>query len=323
LAVFCIKQKSFREVDTVTDREIVLNVTNLSKNIGKFSIIKDVNFELHKGEILGLLGPNGSGKTTILKMLVGLLKPTNGTILIQQYNINKDFEKAISNVGAIIENPAMYDYLSGYENLVQLFKMTNQFSLERLDEIVQLLKMEDYIDDKVHTYSLGMRQRLGLAQAILHRPDILLLDEPTNGLDPEGMKSLRETLKSLAKEGVSIIISSHILSEIELICHSVLVMKDGKCVEKSLLNDWQKTSKNKQLYAFKLLKMDKTIENLLEPYSSKKIVTHSNGFSIELDVEEVAALNRLLVNAGAEVVGIELAGNRLEELFLQKLGGDL
>lgn len=306
------------------EQEVVLKVSNISKKIGKVPIIKDISFELRKGEILGLLGPNGSGKTTILKMLVGLLKPTNGSIYIQQCDLNKEFEKAISNVGAIIENPVMYDFLSGYENLLQFFRMTDQFSNERLEEIIHLLKMDDYIHDKVQTYSLGMRQRLGLAQAILHRPAILLLDEPTNGLDPEGMKSLRGTLKRLAEEeGVSIIVSSHILSEIELICHSVLVMKDGTCIEQSLLKDWQNGQKSKQTYLFRLINVDNINEIVPSQYANKRIVFQSNGFSIELDVDEVAALNKWLVNSGVDVVGIERTENPLEEMFLQKLGGEL
>ncbi|MCM3442744.1 ABC transporter ATP-binding protein [Metabacillus halosaccharovorans] len=303
------------------EQDILVKVSNVSKKIGKTSIINDVSFELCNGEILGLLGPNGSGKTTILKMLVGLLKPTKGSITIHDFDLQKDFESAISNVGAIIENPIMYDFLSGYENLVQLFRMTDQFSYERIDEMIELLRMDEYINDKVRTYSLGMRQRLGLAQALLHRPSILLLDEPTNGLDPEGMKSLRDTLRRLAdKEGVSIIISSHILSEIELICDSVLVMNDGRCIERSQLRDWQNNQIEKQTFQFRILNVDSLKTYLVDEYRGKDIVFHSNGFSIEVELEEVARLNKLLVGWGFDVVGIERIDNPLEQIFLQKLG---
>jgi len=303
------------------EQDIRLKVSNVSKKIGKTSIINDVSFELCNGEILGLLGPNGSGKTTILKMLVGLLKPTKGSISIHEFDLQKDFERAISNVGAIIENPIMYDFLSGYENLVQLFRMTDQFSYERIDEMIELLRMDDYIKEKVQTYSLGMRQRLGLAQALLHRPSILLLDEPTNGLDPEGMKSLRDTLRRLAdKEGVSIIISSHILSEIELICDSVLVMKDGRCIERSQLRDWQNNRIEKQTFQFRIVNVDFLKTYLVDEYRGNDIIFHSNGFSIEVELEEVARLNKLLVGWGFDVVGIERIDNPLEQIFLQKLG---
>ncbi|OAS88754.1 MULTISPECIES: ABC transporter ATP-binding protein [Metabacillus] len=305
------------------NNEIVLKVSNLSKRIGKSSIIKDVSFELNKGEILGLLGPNGSGKTTILKMLVGLIKPTIGSIVIEKVNIRKDFEKAITHVGAIIENPVMYDFLSGYDNLVHFFRMTSQFSNGRIDEVIELLRMDDYIDDKVYTYSLGMRQRLGLAIAILHQPSILLLDEPTNGLDPEGIKSLRETLRKLANENeVSIIISSHILSEIELICDSVLVMDEGKCIERGLLSELQNGTSTKHLYTFKVLNAENIKSILQTKYENDRIHFQSNGFSIELEVEEVAKINKLLVTAGINVIGIERIGSPLEELFLQRLRGE-
>lgn len=307
--------------DLVQEQEIVLKLDGVTKKIGKTTVINDVSFELCKGEILGLLGPNGSGKTTILKMLVGLLKPTKGSIYIQQLDLQKDFKRAISNVGAIIENPIMYEFLSGYENLVQLFKMTDQFSYERIDEMVDILRMDEYINDKVQTYSLGMRQRLGLAQALLHRPSILLLDEPTNGLDPEGMKSLRDTLRRLAdNEGVSIIISSHILSEIELICDSVLVMKDGRCIERSQLRDWQNNRIEKQTFQFRIVNVDFLKTYLVDEYRGNDIIFHSNGFSIEVELEEVARLNKLLVGWGFDVVGIERIDNPLEQIFLQKLG---
>ncbi|MGM0874944.1 MAG: ABC transporter ATP-binding protein [Bacillota bacterium] len=283
------------------DHETVLKVTNLSKMIGKSSIIKDVNFELNKGEILGLLGPNGSGKTTILKMLVGLIKPSNGSIFIKNFNINKDFEKAITHVGAIIENPVMYDFLTGYDNLVHFFRMTDRFSYERIDEVIKLLKMSDYISDKVFTYSLGMRQRLGLAQAILHQPSILLLDEPTNGLDPEGIKSLRETLRKLAiEQGVSIIISSHLLGEIELICDSVMVMDDGMCIERGLISDLQNGTSTKHTYSFNVISGENIKPILQSQYESNSIHYHSSGFSIELEIQEVADLNKMLVTSGID-----------------------
>ncbi|MGM7720815.1 ABC transporter ATP-binding protein [Metabacillus sp. Hm71] len=305
------------------NNEIVLKVNNLSKKIGKIPIINDVSFDLKRGEILGLLGPNGSGKTTILKMLVGLIKPTHGTIYIENMNLNKEFEKAITHVGAIIENPVMYDYLSGYDNLLHFFRMTDHFSYERMDEVIELLKMEEYISDKVFTYSLGMRQRLGLGQAILHQPSILFLDEPTNGLDPEGIISLREILKKLSAErDVSIIISSHLLAEIELICDSVLVINDGTCIERGSLRDLQNGSTKKQTYSFRILNIGKA-KSFLKDRSDLDITEfHSSGFSIALETQHVAELNRMLVEAGIDIVGIERQGSPLEEMFLHRLRGE-
>jgi len=310
------------EGDGMQEHEIVLDVVNLSKKIGKSLIIKDVSFQLNQGEVLGLLGPNGSGKTTILKMLVGLLKPSNGSIHIKKFNINTQFEKAITHVGAIIENPILYDYLSGYDNLVHFFRMTERFSYDRIDEMIELLKMEDYVQDKVFTYSLGMRQRLGLAQALLHQPSILLLDEPTNGLDPEGIMNLRETLRKLATEQeVSIIISSHILSEIELICDSVLVMNDGQCIERSFIRDLDNGIDKKHTYTFTLPHIEAAKNILQSHYVGESIQYHASGFSIDLETQGVADLNRLLVNSGLDVIGIERRDSPLEDLFAHKLRG--
>lgn len=299
---------------------VVLDVQDVSKSIGKSRIIHNVSFELHKGEILGLLGPNGSGKTTILKMLVGLLKPSAGTIEVDGHNIQSSFEKAIRQVGAIVENPELYDYLSGYDNLVHFVQMSEGISYDRIDEVTKLLGMEEYIQDKVRTYSLGMKQRLGLAQAILHHPSILLLDEPTNGLDPEGMMELRQLLVKLAKEqGVAVIISSHQLAEIELICDSILVIKDGAIIEKSKLRDEENVSRV-HAYSFKILNLE-TVSSIIEDLDLPNLVFNHEGFQVDLSEMEVAALNKRLIKHDINVVGIKKAENTLEDRFLKTLKG--
>ncbi len=303
--------------------QVVLKVDNLCKNIKKSSIIKNVSFELKRGEILGLLGPNGSGKTTILKMLVGLIKPTAGTIVIENQSLSNHFEYAIRHIGAIIENPVMYDYLSGYDNLLHFFRMTSEFSYNRIAEVIELLNMEDYIHDKMSTYSLGMKQRVGLAQAILHQPTILLLDEPTNGLDPEGIISLREILKRLArKESVSVIISSHILAEIEMICDSVMVIEQGKCIKKGQMSELNNGDIGKQTYTFTILNKNNVHELLEELCSPYNIQFKDQQFTLDLISTEVAMINKKLVTAGIDVIGIERTSNPLEALFLNTLRGE-
>ncbi|MDQ0233601.1 ABC transporter ATP-binding protein [Metabacillus malikii] len=303
--------------------QAVLHVTHLSKSIRKTEIIKDVSFQLKRGEILGLLGPNGSGKTTILKMLVGLIKPTSGQIEIENTSLLKNPQQAIRHVGSIIENPVMYDFLSGYDNLVHFFRMTDKFNVERIDEVIEQLHMEEYIHDKVYTYSLGMKQRVGLAQAILHQPSILLLDEPTNGLDPEGIKSLRETLRDLAEtQHVSIIISSHILAEIELICDSVMVIDKGKCIVKGTMADLQGETDGNYTFTFKVLESSKVERVLKHSYSDKEIRYDASGFTIEATLHEVAQINKFLISSGINVVGIERNSSPLEEIFLTRLGGE-
>ncbi len=302
------------------NRETILEIKNLSKSIGKINIVKNISFHLNKGEIKGLLGPNGSGKTTILKMLVGLLRPTSGSIKVQGKDIQDDFERAIRNVGAIIENPELYEYLSGYDNLQIFYRSAPDVPESRVEEVIELLGMDDYIDDKVKTYSLGMLQRLGLAQAMLHRPAILLLDEPTNGLDPSGIQDLRKHLKMLADEGTAIIISSHLLAEIEMICDSVLILDDGMMVSDEDLEVFRNDSDQESVYRFKVLEVDKLKQFIaIHPKYAQSIEIVSDGFSIHLSELEVATVNQLLVENNISVVGIEKYKTSLEQAFLARL----
>ena len=211
---------------------LVLSCKDLYKKLGKKQILKGVSFDLYEGDILGFIGPNGAGKTTTIKLILGLQGINSGKVTINGYDIKNNFTKAIKRVGAIIENPDLYMYLTGYKNLELVANMYPEVTKQRIDEVVKLVKLEKRINDKVSKYSLGMRQRLGVAQAILHNPNLLILDEPTNGLDPEGIKDLRELLKNLAKkEKMAIFISSHNLSEIESLCNKVCIIQNGEVVE--------------------------------------------------------------------------------------------
>ena len=181
-------------------QNLVLKCENLHKSFRKKEILKNVSLEVCSGDILGFIGPNGAGKTTTIKLILGLQKIDSGKVIINGYDIQKDFEKAIAKVGAIIENPDLYMYMSGYDNLKLISNLYPNVDLKRIEEVIDLVGLRNRIDDKVSKYSLGMRQRLGVAQAILHKPNLLILDEPTNGLDPEGIKDLRELLIRLAKK---------------------------------------------------------------------------------------------------------------------------
>lgn len=205
----------------------VLEVSNLKKVIGKKEIIKDISFSIEEGEIFGFLGPNGAGKTTTIRMLVGLIKPTAGEISICGNNLIKSPEKALKQVGAVVENPELYKYLSGRENLMQIARMRG-VSKKEVDETIELVGLKDRIDDKVRKYSLGMKQRLGLAASLLSSPKLLILDEPTNGLDPSGILDFREIVKKAANErGMAVFISSHILSEVQYLCDRVAFINHG------------------------------------------------------------------------------------------------
>lgn len=205
----------------------VLEVKGVKKKLGKREIIKDLNLSVEEGEIFGFLGPNGAGKTTTIRMLVGLIAPNSGEISICGHNVQKDKEEALRNVGAVVENPELYKYLSGRENLMQIARIRGVSKVE-VEELIDIVGLKDRISDKVRKYSLGMKQRLGLAAALIGNPKLLILDEPTNGLDPTGILDFRDIVKKAAKEkGISVFISSHILSEVQNLCDRVAFINNG------------------------------------------------------------------------------------------------
>lgn len=216
--------------------EVVLSVKQATKKMGNKTIVDTLSFDLRQGEIVGLLGPNGAGKTTTIRMIVGLIGMTAGDVVVKGTSIRQDFAKAIAEIGGIIENPEFYPYMTGNDNLKQYQRMSGGIDEARLQEVTRLVGLEHAIHKRVKTYSLGMRQRLGIAQALLHKPSILILDEPTNGLDPAGIREMRDYLKQIASEqGIAVLVSSHLLSEMELMCSRVVVIQEGKFVTERAL----------------------------------------------------------------------------------------
>jgi ABC-2 type transport system ATP-binding protein len=212
--------------------DIVLKTIGLTKRFGKRLAADNINLETYAGEVFGFLGPNGAGKTTTIKMILGLLHPDAGEIYINGVNTRTDFEEAMANIGGIVEGPEMYGYLSGLQNLQQYRRIREGVSRQRLDEVIRLVGLEKRIREKVKKYSLGMKQRLGVAHAIMHRPRLLILDEPTNGLDPAGIKQLRDIIKDLAhNQGVGVFVSSHQLAEMQLMCDRVGIISNGRLVD--------------------------------------------------------------------------------------------
>src|SRR5688572_16708166 len=193
-----------------------LSASHLTKVIGNRTIVDSVSFELRPGEVFGFLGPNGAGKTTTIRMLVGLIRPTEGTVEICGFNLRRDFEKAMRCIGCIVENPDLYRFMTGRENLQHFSRMLGVGNGE-IERVAALVNLDHRLDQRVGTYSLGMRQRLGIAQAMLGSPRVLILDEPSNGLDPAGIREVRELLRNLATErGLAVFVSSHLLGEVEL-----------------------------------------------------------------------------------------------------------
>lgn len=251
---------------------VVLELKNVSKKLGGRKVVDSLSFTVNSGEIFGFLGPNGAGKTTTIKMIVGLLSIDEGEILIEGKSLKKNYEKAMQTIGGIIENPEMYDYMSGMANLKMFAKMHGNISKERIAEVVELVGLTGRINDKVKKYSLGMRQRLGLAQALLHEPKLLILDEPTNGLDPAGIKELRDTLRSLADEkGVSVLVSSHLLSEMELMCDRFLIIDKGAFTDLRSLEDIREESIDGTAeYNFELSDAEKALKIISEYLTDKQ-----------------------------------------------------
>ncbi|HSJ36967.1 MAG TPA: ABC transporter ATP-binding protein [Planococcus sp. (in: firmicutes)] len=293
----------------------LVQIKNLSKTIGKKKIIKNLNLDLHKGQITGFLGPNGSGKTTTIRMMAGLMKPTEGDVLIEGQSVKHHFEESIEKVGVIVENPEMYKYMSGYKNLLHFSRMHKGISKKRINEVVQQVGMQNRINEKVGSYSLGMRQRLGLAQALLHNPKFLILDEPTNGLDPAGIREFRLYLQKIAREnGVGVFVSSHLLSEIELLCDRIAIIQNGELIDIKNVKELQQSR-----FYFKvepLAQAEEILAGIGFPVSQ-----HDGGLLVETEAEHVPGAVKLLVNGGVSVFAIQPFKATLEDQFLEMTGG--
>jgi ABC-2 type transport system ATP-binding protein len=212
-------------------REAVLVAEHLSKRYGQRQAVEDVSFTVRPGEVFGFLGPNGAGKTTTIRMLVGLVRPTTGRVWVGGHPLDREREAALRHLGCIVESPDFYDYLSGRENLEHFARMVGREAVARIGEIADLVRIRERLDDRVGTYSLGMRQRLGIAQAMLGAPPLLVLDEPANGLDPAGIHELRALVRRLADErGISVFVSSHLLGEVEKVCDRIAIVHRGRAL---------------------------------------------------------------------------------------------
>ena len=297
--------------------ETVLKTVNLKKIIGRRTIVSEISLDLSAGEIFGFLGPNGAGKTTTIRMIVGLSAITEGDVFVNGHSVRSDFRKAMLDVGCIVENPEMYKYMSGLDNL-KIFAKLYGIPRERIDEVVKIVELERAIKDKVKTYSLGMKQRLGIAQALLQRPKLLILDEPTNGLDPAGIKAMRELLRGLAeKEGMTVLVSSHILSEMQQMCDRVGIINHGHMVTvktvDELINMTREEGKTELLVrthdnakAVKLLS-DAGIESKPE----------ADGIHVNTPSENVPQIVTTLAGAGIAVYGMDSKEKSLEDVFMK------
>lgn len=301
----------------MTDK-VVLSVKGLCKKYGKRIAVNNLSFEIHEGEIFGFLGPNGAGKSTAIKMITGLAKIDQGEVFICGKSIKKQFEQAIANVGGIIENPEMYNNLSGRSNLELFANLSEVAGHKKIDEVGKVVGLTSRLKDKVGTYSLGMKQRLGIAQALLHDPKLLILDEPTNGLDPEGVVELRNFLRKLASERkIAILISSHNLAEMELMCDSVGIINLGS------LDRIERIAK-KEKSAGEMVAIQVNFPNyagrlILEKYGKRKLTITKNTIVVALPHDKIPEVTALLVTNGISIYSIVERKQNLESIFLETI----
>jgi ABC-2 type transport system ATP-binding protein len=290
---------------------------HLTKIIGKRTIVDDVSFDLRPGEVFGFLGPNGAGKTTTIRMLVGLIRPTQGAITICGYDIRRDFEKAMRCVGCIVENPDLYRFMTGRENLEHFARMLG-VGRDEIERVAGLVNLAHRLEQRVGTYSLGMRQRLGIAQAMLGSPRVLILDEPANGLDPAGIREIRELLRTLAAEhGLAVFVSSHLLAEIELTADRVAIIHKGKILRSGTVREL--ISKQRAM-EFRVGDVNRAAE-ILRGHGAE--VTQSED-TLLVPIEEALAppLIAALTQNGIDVYHARQRVQSLEEMFLDVTGGE-
>ncbi|ETT34094.1 MULTISPECIES: ABC transporter ATP-binding protein [unclassified Paenibacillus] len=322
-----------RTIHEAPGEEVVLSARGVRKKIGRKWIIDDVTFDVKKGEIFGFLGPNGAGKTTTIRMLVDLIRPSEGMITVCGYNVNRNPEKALQYVGSIVENPEVYTYLTGWENLQHFARMQPGVDAQRINEVVEIVRLDQRIQDKVSTYSLGMRQRLGIAQALLGRPRLLILDEPTNGLDPKGIKELREFIRKLADEGLAVFVSSHLLSEIQLLCDRVAIISKGRVLAVGAVDELVARNSPYVLWELEPLQRardimasrpDIALLHLDEVTLDDSVIAGMgvNSLVTVMDEELIPEIVAVLVAQEVEVRAVHKINPTLEQLFLKLTEGE-
>lgn len=315
----------------------VKEVTKVYKRMGKDDLkaVDNASFSVNPGEIVGFLGPNGAGKSTAIKMITGIASPTKGSIEIMGHNIKKEREKAMKYVGGVIESPDMYTDWTGYDNLKYFAMLHPRETMEdegtkvltkreldekRISEVLDLVGMKERSREKVKRYSLGMKQRLGISQALLNKPKLLILDEPANGLDPAGIKDIRDMLKMLAYDyNMGILVSSHQLAEMQLMCDRVLIINRGKIIAKKSINEINKSSEQGQKIELKTDKPEEAAKVLKEKFKieaevHKQIIYFST-------IKETSEITKELVLNGINIYGINTKEATLEEVFINLTKG--
>lgn len=292
---------------------VILQTSSLTKKLGNQTAVDSVNLSVPKGAVYGFLGPNGAGKTTTIRMILGLLRPTSGEVRIFDKKMSKDRAGILRRVGALVESPSFYPHLTGREN-VKIVQTLKGVPASEISEVLQLVRLQDAADRKVKGYSLGMKQRLGIATAMLGQPELLLLDEPTNGLDPAGIQEIRHVIRQLAREkGITILVSSHLLSEIEQVASHIGILQNGRLLFQDRLESLQ--AKAHETVHFRV----NQVEQASQALRTAGFLSHTEAGEILLPYEGdqvIARATKILVQTGVDVYGIGHTKSTLEDLFM-------
>jgi len=301
------------------DSQVILRITGLSKCFGNLEAIKDLNLELRRGEVFGFLGPNGAGKSTTVGMILGLIAPTSGKIELFGRKLEDNRWAALRRIGAVIEAPAFYPYLSGWDNLQALSCSIGGIPRIKIDEVLERVNLRDRADDRYRNYSMGMKQRLGIASTLLRDPELIILDEPTNGLDPAGTKEVRDLIPQLAHENRTVFLCSHLLHEVQMVCDRVAIVKQGVMIADAPV---QELLTRGRLIQVKVDDPARAASILVGLPWIKSVKREEDYLIVDAPGENAARINKAL--AEQNIFASELVpGNvSLESVFLQLTGGE-
>ena len=297
-----------------TNNDVVVRTEHLTKHYVKLVAVDDLNLEVHRGQVFGFLGPNGAGKSTTMSMMLGLIAPTSGNIEIFGLSVKSNLADILGKIGAVVENPGFYPYLSGWDNLKVFARISCNVTDNRLKEVLKLIDLADRAQDKFSGYSQGMKQRLAIACALLHDPEFIILDEPTSGLDPAGMKEIRELITKLGQEGKTIFLNSHLLHEVEQVCDHVAIIKKGKVIAMGAPNDLIKHGDTLQI---RVTDTDKAVAILNEEDWVSSIAREGDLLILKAPTERATDISALLAKNGVFISEMQAREDSLESFFLE------
>ncbi len=302
-------------------QDAVLESFGLTKRFGYIQAVKDLSLTVNRGDIYGFLGPNGAGKTTSIRMMLGLIKPSSGSSRVFGHDINRDFKRAISNVGSMVEGPAFYPYMNGRRNLRLLGRLSGGVSEKRIDEVLDMVGLIKRGDHRVKGYSQGMRQRLGIAMALLHKPRVLILDEPTNGLDPQGMREVRNLIRDIRdNDKTTVFLSSHLLGEMELICDRISIIFKGEIIKEGWMEELIGTGSDVAVVSVLPEEGRSCADFLQKHFTAGPELVRQGAIEFSRGGLQMYTVNKALMDAGFHVSSLTSRRRSLEEYFVELTG---